>query len=301
MTAFEARTTRVSFYGGLADATTRRSVPRSAFQLSLSEGGTSPVCKENGLFAFADLRPKASPYSITVGGHAYRARRIEASLPTPDPVAVTGDGEDELYVSVTTVELATQRVGFDRIPFLPTIDAGAEVVGPGGFSATLGERLEGEDVDFAVLSTVAGLTPGDVLRIVRSNRLLLRPGPYYTFPEPATILSARFHDDTSAAYSIAGARLALDQVNGVATTTVTVGGVVLHRVQIGGSSVVLGPASAVETHSNPRGEALLDFPAHLAITSLRLQVSCPGYVPIAQTVAVTAGEVTRWTQPLVPA
>lgn len=300
MPTFETRTTRVSLYGRFADALTRRSVAPSAFQTALGENGAKPIYKEDGSFVFINLEPEATPYSITVQGRVYRTREISANLPAIDAVSLARDGEDELYVSITAVDAAQNRVELNSIPFLRTIGAGAAVTGEGGFSATLQEPLEGENVDFAELSTVGSLALGNVLRIVRSDRLLLRPGPYYTFSEPAIVLSARFVENTPAAEPVAGAQMVLNQVNGVATTTVNVGAVVLHRVQLAGESVILGPASAIETRSNLRGEALLDFPAHLSITSLRLQVSHPRYAPVSQTVAVTAGEVTRWAPPLSP-
>lgn len=298
MPTFETRTTRVSLFGRLAEAPTRRSVPPSAFEATLGE--KEAIYKQDGSFAFVDIEPKATPYAITVRGRAYRTRVISASLPTLAAVALARDGEDELYVSITAVEAPQQRVRFDLIPFLPAIAPGATVVAAGGFSATLQEPLEGEDVDFALLSTVAGLAPGGVLRIRRSDRLLLRPGPYYTLSEPATVLSARFLENTSAADPVEGALMVLSEVNGVALATVTVDGLVLHRVQLGAQTVVLGPSSAVEVESNPRGEARLDLPAHLPITSLRLQVSHPDHVAVSQTVAVTAGGFTRWTPPLTP-
>jgi hypothetical protein len=113
-------------------------------------------------------------------------------------------------------------------------------------------------------------------------------------------LSVRFVDNTPAADPVAGVRLLIDRVNGVATSTVTIGGTVLHQVVLAGNVVVLGPQGAVDTASSERGEALLDLPAHLPITSLRVQVTHPRYVPITQIVLMTAGEVTRWTPPLTP-
>ncbi len=300
MAIFETRTTRVSLFGRFADALTQQSILPSAFEATLERSGSNPIYKNDGWFAFINLEARAASYSITVQGRAYRTREISASLPTLDALALAREGEDELYISITAVDAPENRIEFDSIPFLQTIGAGAAVIGGGGFSAILQEPLEGEDVDFALLSTVASLAPDDELRIVRSDRLLLRPGPYYRFPEPATVLSARFLENAPAAAPVAGVQMVLDQVNGIGTTTIDVGGVVLHRIQLGSRSVILGPVSAVEVHSNLRGEALLDFPSHLSITSLRLQVSHPHYVPLTQTVTVTAGGVTRWTPSLTP-
>lgn len=303
MSSFEERTTRVSFFGQFADERTRRSIPSGEFYVELLDnGGAKPFYKEDGSFAFIDLESRPSSYAISVSGHHYRARELGAILPTLDAVPLARDGEDELYVTVTNVIPGppTDRVEFLPIPFLPIIGAGASVIGEGGFAGKLDKPIEGEDVDFAELDTVAGLASGEVLRIARSDRLLLRAGPYYVFSDPATVLSARFVENTPSGAPVAGVQMSLREVNGVVTTTVTVGGIILHRVQLAGDSVILGPQSAVETRSNTRGEALLDFPAHLSITNLRLQVSHPDYAPILQTVVVTAGGVTRWGPPLTP-
>jgi hypothetical protein len=300
MSTFESRTTRVSFFGRVADEPTRRSVQRGSFRVALDHNGREPIYKDDGSFAFTDLAPQPTPYTFTMVGRSYRSRELTASLPTVDPVSLARGGEDELYVSITSVDGIQNRIDFAQIPFLPSIEAGAAVIGPGGFTAALQETIEGENVDFAVLSSIVGLAPGDVVRIVRSDRLLLRAGPYYPFSEPATVLSARFVESSPDAHPVAGVTMTVDQVNGVATTTVSVGGTLLHRVALPGGTVVLGPLDAVETRSNPRGEALLDFPAHLPVNSLRVQVGHPGYVPITQVVSMTAGAVTRWSPALNP-
>ena len=194
MTSFEERATRVSFSGRFADEPTRRSVPVGAFHVAIQENRARPLYKEDGSFAFIDLEPRPSSYTISVRSRRYRDRELDANLPTVDAVSLARDGEDELYVSITAVNVSQKRVEFNSIPILRTIGEGAEVRGEGGVTASLQETLEGEDLDFAVLSTVATLAPGQALRIVRSDRHLLRAGPYYPFSEPASILPARLVD-----------------------------------------------------------------------------------------------------------
>lgn len=300
MAIFEARTTHVSLYGRFADAFTRQSIAPTDFNITLEESGAKPICKNDGSFAFIDLEPRPTSYKLTVQSRTYRSRQISANFTTPGATTLARDGEDELYVTINTINPGQHRISFDLIPFLPSIRAGAPVIGQSGFTTALQEPLEGEDVNFAVLNTVTGLSSGNVLRIIRSDRLLLRAGPYYLFTEPATVLSARIVENSPSAKPITGAKVTVNQINGVTTTTILVGGVELYRVQLAGDSVILGPLSAVESHTNLRGEALLDFPGHLSITNIGVQVNHPEYFPLSQTVAVTAGEITRWVPQLTP-
>src|SRR5262245_26791013 len=187
MAVAERRTTQLTFFGRLADDLTRRTVTPADVSVTLVEGGVRALLKDDGHFAFADTEPSSTDYHIRVTGDAYETRVVAAKLLTLAPKQIAFDGEDEIYVVIATIVNAQKRVTFAPIPFLPTIDAGASVVGEGGFTAKLAESIGGQGVQNAVLDSVAGLGQGQLLRIARGPNLLLRAGPSERFSRRLTV------------------------------------------------------------------------------------------------------------------
>ena len=259
----DSRSSRVSFFGRFADELSRSDISKGSFQVSLNGSSRQPHFKDDGFFVFADLRPSPPPYVLQATSSLYQDKSFSAVLPANTMVELSFPGEDELIVLVTTVDAAQNRVNFNNIAFLPPVAEGAVVRGPGGFSATLAETLEGNDVGFALLSSVTGLNSGDPLRIVRSPRMLLRPGPYYQFPAGTTLLALSVVENAPGAEPIAGAQMQITQVNAQPVTAINVGGVNLNRAELPGIPpipVMLGPVEAVITHSNSRGHAIFYYP-----------------------------------------
>jgi len=172
---------------------------------------------------------------------------------------------------------------------VPTIRSGSRVFGPGIFTATLDQPLEGSDVDFAILSSVGTLAAGSLLRFVRSPNLILSPGPYHPFAPNTTLVAVRVVENTASDPVIAGASVAIDQVNSVAFTTTSIQGVNLHTATLSGSTRLLGADRAIQTSTNERGAAVFYLPSDTPITGVRLQISRAGFVPATQLVVVTAG------------
>jgi hypothetical protein len=297
---FESRSSRASFFGRFADELTRETISPRDFRVILSGSLGTPQFKEDGHFVFQDLKPAPS-YDIQVDSDRYQPRTITSALPANTMVELTFGGEDELTVLSTTIDAPQNRVNFANIPFLPTVAKGAAVRGPGGFSATLTETIEGTDVAFALLNSAAGLNNGDPLRFVRSPRMLLSPGPYYAFPASATLLGLTIVETTAGSAPIAGARIQILQVNAQAINTTSVGGVNLHSVTIPGVPAIplmLGTDASLETRSDSRGRAIFYYAANSPITSLRLQITKPGYAATTVTAALTTGRRVQQTIPL---
>ena len=297
----DSRSTRVSFFGRFADELSRSDISKGSFQVSLQGSAKNPQFKEDGFFVFADLRPSPPAYVMTATSSIYQDKSFAASSLANAMVELSFPGEDELIVIVTNIDAGQRRVSFNNIAFLPSISEGATVIGPGGFSETLTETLEGTDVDFALLSSVAGLNDGDALRILRSRRMLLRPGPYYQFPAGTTLLALTVVENGPGAEPVAGAQIQITQVNAQPVTAVNVGGVNLNRAQLPGPPPVpllLGPAAAVIARSNIRGHAIFYYPQNSPITALTISISKSGYVTTNVTAAVTAGQRTQQTIPL---
>ena len=290
MMLVETQTSRLSFFGRIADDLTRQVLLPTDTAVSLEEGRREALIKADGHFAFADLEPSAANYRIHIGARSYQDRVILQALPTSAPVQVMLPGEDELYVLITSVAAPQKRVTFEQITFVAPIEAGAVVIGEGGFTTTLAEALEGQKVTFAVLSTVAGLAAGQMLRIVRSPDLLLRPGPYYPFPIDATVFAVKVVASDPLQTALSNAGIAITGINGTAPTVTDVGGLQLSRFNLGGNppgSVILDDNDR-NTVTNDRGDAVFYFPGSKPITTIDVTVSKLGYQTAARSINVTA-------------
>jgi hypothetical protein len=231
----ESHASRLSFYGRLADDLTRQMVRVQDVTVSLEGDRRRPFLKQDGYFVFADLEPSVTDYHFRIAVRSYQDRTIAKALPANTAVELIFSGEDELYLLITQVQGAQNRITFEEIPFVPTIEAGAMVIGEGGFTATLAEPLEGQKLSFAVLSTVAGLAGGQLLRILRSASLIVRPGPYYPFPAETTVVAVKVVESDPAETPIGDAAVEVIQVNATAPTAVNVGGLNLSRINLGGN------------------------------------------------------------------
>jgi hypothetical protein len=195
------------------------------------------------------------------------------------------DGEDELYVSIDQVPNgATRKVTFANIPFIKTIPRGAAVYGEGGFSTLLSTAFEGEDIRSAILDDITGLQIGGILRFVRSNNIMMRPGPYYTFPTGTTVLILKFVDNsTPAKPPVAQVKCKIREVNGVPLNSIRVGDVDIYTVTLPapGGTIILGPENNLITYANERGDAVFYFTDDTYINRLKLEITAEGYIPLA--------------------
>jgi len=257
------------------------------FEASIADA-EPPLYKVDGYFVFSDLAPPAVPRQIRLSGEGYRARTVSQVLPAVAPVELTFDGEDEVYVVVKTINVATNAVTFDPIPFLPTIPLGAPVIGEAGFSTTLAAVLEGDTVAGATLASVTGVAANAVLRLGRSRNCVLRPVAGYAFPADRTVIAIAVLAAADGA-PLPGAITTIDRINGMAPASVTVGTLPLTVATFGTQRSVLGPVDAVTATADARGWCVFYFPASLPITQLRVSVSNTGHVTQTQTFAVAAG------------
>jgi hypothetical protein len=289
MMSGETQTSRLSFFGRIADDLTRKVLPATDMTVFLAEGREALI-KADGHFAFADLEPSPTDYRIHIGARSYQDRIILQGLPTSAPVRVMLPGEDELYLLINNVAPPQQRVTFEPITFVASIEAGAAVIGEGGFIATLAEALEGQKITFAVLSTVAGLAAGQVLRIVRSSNLLLRPRSYYSFPADATVIAVKVVANDSLQTALGDVDIEITRINGTEPTLTDVGGLQLNLFDLGANppgSVILDDNDK-NTATNDRGDAVFYFPGSKQITSIQVGVTKTGFQASTSSISVTA-------------
>ncbi len=292
---------RLSFFGRLTDDFRREPAWQGEYRVTLRQvPPAEALYKQDGHFIFSDLAPSPTAYDFQLLDGLYQGRQFSKGLPTTAPVQISYDGEDEVYAFTKTVKLGTKQITFDAIPFLPVVRAGATVLGEGGFSTTLADDLAGVDVTTAVLTSVTGLGTGKLVRIVRSACLRGKAGPYYPFPGGTTVLLLKVVEDNPEETPLAGATAHLLQVNGITPSSTTVGGVVLRHVPLGGATPVLGTNADLDAVTEARGNAVLYFPGHFALTSLQIAVSRAGYVPATTVFPVTASGTVSAKVKLVP-
>jgi hypothetical protein len=296
MTAVETRVSRVSIVGRVADELTREDLGPTRVDAALRNSPRRAVRKQDGYFVFADLAPSPPDYEIELTGRQLQARRLTVSVPAGTALTVNPAGEDDLQVIITGI--SGNRVSFAAISFVPSIDEGAFVYGEGGFSSVLAEPVEGLNVDGAELLSAAGLLVGQALRVVRSTRLLLRPGPYYPFPESTTLVALRVVESSLGGTPIPDVRLQVTAVNGASVTPVLVGGVSLFRADLltGGTPptipFMVGTQAARTTVTNARGDAVFYYAPATPVTSLTVSISKAGYLTQSPTVTVHPGART---------
>ncbi len=296
----------LSFFGRLSDELTREVVLPRDFRVRVAGVGAARAeaqYKSDGYFCLQDLKVAAASYQLEMSSSLYQPRTFLKSLPTPAPVELSYGGEDELYVVVKTVNGGAKTVGFDKIPFLPTVPKGAPVIGQGGFATTMREALEGVDAVTASLDSVAGLLPGQLLRMVRSRSLLAKPGPYYPFPAGTTRVHVKVVQDAPGEEPIGSALLLVQSLESVAVAGTLVDGVEIKTVTLPGPApqLVLGTGRDLETRTDARGQAVLFFPGHWPITTCAVTVSAAGHVTKTVNLTLTAAERTLASVKLVPA
>jgi hypothetical protein len=286
----EVHKTQVSFFGRVADDFTRKVIMPPDVDVSLEPEGRAPLYKRDGYFAFTDLAPSPPDYRIRIGARSFLSRTVTQALPAGRSLELNGN--DELYVSVTGItspQGPSPQVTFDKMTVVPPIDDGAAVLGPGSFRTTLKAPLEGKEVGVASLDSVQGLAVNQLLRIVRSTSLLVRPGPYYPFPDGATVIALHVAANDGAATPIAGAAVEIGKINGNAATSVAVQELKLNVFGLGGTSTLLLDDNGKSTTTNERGDAVFYFPGANAIIAIEVTVSKPQFQPATQAVTVTAG------------
>lgn len=293
MIALESRISRVALYGRVADELTRADLGVRRYRASLRNHRRVAVRKHDGWFAFPDLTPSPPGYELELSGREFQERTFTVTWPGPDAAALEPAGEDELQVIVTGVN--GDRVSFASIPYVAPIAEAASVLGPGGFATTLAEELAGADIDGAELDAIGPIAVGSVLRIVRSTRVLLRPGPYYNFSEGTTVVAIRVVEDAPSAAPVQAAQIRITAVDGAALSSVVVHGVTLFRTNLPGPPVVaflIGTDAARTTFTNARGDAVFYYAPVTPATTLTVSVSKTGYVTQSVTVPIQQSDRT---------
>ncbi len=301
MPVSDIQTTTLSFHGRLADSLTRDVIPMKAFEVQSNWIFSETQYKIDGHFSFYDFPVSPTAYSFYIQGKGYRSRSVEKLLPGSTPVELEYPGEDEVYLFVNFIDGATNRIDFDSIDFLQVIPSGAQVLGPGGFSAILSESIGGSGVSMATLDSVAGLSIGDLLRIRRSNNILLYPSWVYQFRESMTMLYISVKADTPQQEPVENARITIRRINGNVVSAQNIAGLTLYRVSLGSPNpYILGTVHDREQYTDVKGKSLIFFPGGLPVANIRIRIVHNQYITQNLTIPVTVGNNTYHTALLTP-
>lgn len=287
---------RLSFYGRLSDDLTREVIPFRSYDVSIKGFSNEPLYKEDGYFVFPDIKPSDSDYELNLTSEYYQSRTIRGFLPSESPVQLTYHGEDELYVVVNQVQGNKKTVTFDEIPhYIKKISKGSQVIGEDGFSSTLAEDIEGKEVRLAILDSINGLRPNEILRFIRSNNIIMRPGPYYSFGKESTLLSLKCIEDDPDETPIKEIKVEIIKVNDKSIDTTRVDSLNIKTVTLTGNKLILGSAKDITTYSDSRGYCIFYYPSDTPITRLDIKLTKSGYAEVNETVTLASQQRTSKT------
>jgi len=242
----------------------------------------TPHYKDGGYFAFTGLVP--GDYQLLIFGERFQTRRLPVTIPFA-PVVFNQAGDNELMVVVKTVK-ANNRITFDPTTIARPIKAGADVVAA-GLSTKLTTKLDAGKNASARFDSVAGLAPGAIVRIIRDRSIRLRFNPYYPAPAELTQIVGTVILKNNPQSPLGNAVIRMTQVNGVAITVSNVAGARIASVTLGGSKVVLGTESDMQTSTNARGDYNFYF-SREDFTNITLEASLAGFKTVTRSIPITA-------------
>jgi len=252
------------------------------FSAELADVEKTPHYKKGGYFAFTDLLP--GDYLLLIFGERFQTRRIPVTIPFA-PVVFNQAGDNELMVVVKTVN-GNKRITFDATTIRRPIRAGADVVAA-GLTTKLTTKLDAGKVASARFDSVADLAPGAIVRIIRDRSIRLRFDPYYLAPPELTRIVGRVSLMNEPQIRLENALIRITEVNGVAKAVENVAGAAIASVTLGGSKVVLGTDSDMQTTANTRGDYNLYF-SRDDFTNITLEASLSGFTMVTRSIAITA-------------
>lgn len=271
-----------SLVGHVIEDQSFESLSQSSFIAELISAQTVPEYKSGGFFVFSNLL--AGNYTLRISGEQFQNAEFAVTVPLAPPL-LESPGDDELIVVIKSLDNVATKIVFDTVILPQPFRVGSRVVAA-SFSGALAAKLEAGKVTNAKLNTLAGLSVGDIVRVIRDQSIRLRYGPYSPLPPGLTRVVGRTRLTGSPARALEGVLIRLAAVNGTNVAASSVAGVNVITGQIAGQTVALGTERDTQTLSNANGDYNLYF-NRPDITSITLEATRSGLQTATQTIAVT--------------
>jgi hypothetical protein len=280
---------RASLIGHVIEDLTYDNVRQTQFQATLVGLAQTPQYKRGGFFVFSDLPP--GTYTLWIASQRFQPFEQRIVMPHPDLI-LEAPGSNEVFVRVSS--LNATRVTFDTIRLTQPIRAGASLLGPAGFTATLAAGMDQGRVMEARIENVAGtLAAGDLVRIIRDRSIRLHFNPYTTLPVVRARVIGTVRRQNGPELTLQGVQVRLIQVNGTHVVLHDVEGVSIATVTLDGTSLILGSERDITTQTNQQGDYNLYFSAGDELTNVTVEVTRDGFQPQIIPIPINAGQRQR--------
>ncbi len=249
-----------SLVGHVIEDLTYDSLRPTQFQAALSGLTQPPQYKPGGFFVFSDLAP--GTYTLRIDSPRFQALEQSVTIPHPGLVFEVS-GSNEVFVHVNNVN--GTRISFDTTRLTQPIRAGAPVLGPAGYTATLTADLDvGRILEIRVENVTGTLAAGDLVRIIRDRSIRLPFHPAARLPVSATRLVGTVTRQSAPDIPLPGAQVQLTRVNDIDVVLQDIAGVQLGTVSFNGTTTVVGAERDLTTHTNQQGDYNLYYSAELS-------------------------------------
>lgn len=285
--AFFERTRRVASLAlRVVDDITSNYVRGGDARLSNARYYRKAITKSDGFYVFADIVPGSYDLSIEADGYENYEQNVD--LPLSGSVVLEVPGENEVMLSVSDSNTATEVVEFAAKHFFPAAPTGTMVISSRRISS-LAENLEGEGISMATLDEVGSgasrIRRRDVLRLVGEPLIRLRPAPHYRFDRQLRRLSGTVRDVASSE-PIVDASVTLTRIGSETVNFEDVGTMPDNTVRVytlgntAATKRVIGVTRDVQKLTNGRGQYVFYFPwrPDLIIDQVTLTATATGYV-----------------------
>ena len=280
---------RASLIGHVIEDLTYDSVKQTQFQATLVGLAQTPQYKRGGFFVFSDLPPGTYTLCIT----SQRFQPFEQRIVMPHPgLILEAPGSNEVFVRVSS--LNATRVTFETIRLTQPIRAGASLLGPTGFTATLAAGMDQGRVMEARIENVAGtLAAGDLVRILRDRSIRLLFNPYTALPVVRTRVIGTVRRQNVPELTLQGVQVRLIQINGTDVVWHDIEGVSIGTATLDRMSLILGSERDITTQTNQQGDYNLYFSAGDELTNVTVEVTRDGFQPQIIPIPISAGQRQR--------
>jgi hypothetical protein len=287
----ESVSQKVSLVGQVIEDLTYEPLDFQRFSAELYQGpkeklarvNRTPHYKDNGYFVFTDIG--LGDYTLQILGERFQTQQLPVTL-APMVIDQTKNklpqilqqvifeqpGDNDLIVLVDAVN--NNRITFEDTIIRRPIRAAATAIANGG-ETKLTTTLEPGKITTARLDSVAGISAGDIVRIIRDRSIRMRFDPYYEALTESTRIVGTVSIQGQPEITLPNAFINVEKVNGAAVTISDVAGAKVATTIIG-SARVLGTERDVQTSTNGSGDYTIYF-SRADIVSVTLKATLAGF------------------------